>query len=127
MSREKLSWFWITAAWPPTIKAWALCGLLLAAKIPKIMVPIISGVMREGKRVYVDVAQPNAQVEMFVEGPTEQWALPEPKPVDHSPAGMTRFAFELDGLPPDTPAEGAALRFTLVAPDTALEYSVSLN
>ena len=40
------------------------------------------------------------EVSLFVEGPTPDWALPVPKLVEHSPPGVKRFAFELDGLPP---------------------------
>lgn len=88
----------------------------------------ISGVTRDGRHVYVDVIRPSAaRINLFVEGPTDQWALPDPKPTEHSPAGTTRFAFDLDGLPPDARPEGATLKFTLVAPDTALEYNVTLN
>ena len=52
-------------------------------------------------RVTVDVAAPaGAPVVLFAEGPTAQWALPLPEPVAGAPAGLQRFAFELDGLPP---------------------------
>ena len=67
--------------------------------------PSIHAVRREagaGKpRVTVDVAAPaGAPVVLFAEGPTAQWALPLPEPVAGAPAGLQRFAFELDGLPP---------------------------
>ena len=67
--------------------------------------PSIRAVRREagsGKpRVVVDVAAPaDAPVVLFAEGPTAQWALPLPEPVAGAPAGLQRFAFELDGLPP---------------------------
>ncbi len=62
----------------------------------------IRDVKREGKaNVLVDVLAPDAKdVSLFVEGPTPDWALPVPKLLEHSPPGVKRFAFELDGLPP---------------------------
>ena len=81
--------------------------------------PSIRAVHREtgsGKpRVTVDVAAPaGAPVTLFAEGPTAQWALPLPEPVAGAPAGLQRFAFELDGLPPGEKASGATLRLTAV-------------
>jgi DsbC/DsbD-like thiol-disulfide interchange protein len=88
----------------------------------------IRDVTRDGDKVYVDVVKPqSARVELFVEGPTADWSLPEPKPLDHSPAGVSRFAFALEGLPPDTKAAGAALKFTVVSTDGAYEYNINLN
>src|SRR6202142_3743039 len=77
----------------------------------------IRDVKREGKStVLIDVlAPPEAgNINLFVEGPTPDWALPVPKLLEHSPPGVKRFTFELDGLPPDTNPEGAALKLTLV-------------
>jgi DsbC/DsbD-like thiol-disulfide interchange protein len=88
----------------------------------------IRDVKRDGNKVYIDVVKPQSgHVELFVEGPSPDWSLPEPKPIDHSSAGLSRYAFELEGLPPDAHAEGAALRFTLVSGDGAYEYNVNLN
>jgi len=88
----------------------------------------IRDVKRDGNRVVVDIEKPqSAHVELFVEGPTPSWALPEPKPDDHSPAGLSRFAFDLEGMPPGAQAQGAALKFTLVGHDGAYEYNVNLN
>src|SRR5882724_7046147 len=63
----------------------------------------IRDVKRDGKStVLVDVTAPEAkEVSLFVEGPTPDWALPIPKLAEHSPPGVKRFEFELDGLPPD--------------------------
>src|SRR6202048_1007860 len=73
-------------------------------------------IKRDGKTsVLVDVAAPDTNdLSLFVEGPTPDWALPIPKLVEHGPPGVKRFAFELDGLPPGTSADGAALKLTLV-------------
>jgi DsbC/DsbD-like thiol-disulfide interchange protein len=86
-------------------------------------------VKRDGKsNVLVDVAAPDASdLSLFVEGPTPDWALPVPKLVEHGPPGVKRFAFELDGLPPGTSADGAALKLTLVGGDRAYEFNVNLN
>ena len=89
----------------------------------------IRDVKRDGKNnVLVDVAAPDArEVNLYVEGPTPDWALPVPKPVAESPPGVKRFSFELDGLPPGASADGAALKLTLVGGDKAYEFNVSLN
>src|SRR5882724_761375 len=89
----------------------------------------IRDVKRDGKaNVLVDVAAPETKdVSLFVEGPTPDWALPVPKLVEHSPPGVKRFAFELDGLPPGVSADGAALKLTLVGGDRAYEFNVNLN
>ena len=89
----------------------------------------IRNVKREGKKnVVVDVTAPEArEVSLFVEGPTPDWARPVPKLAEQSPPGVKRFVFELDGLPPDASADGAALKLTLVGGDLAYEFNVSLN
>ncbi len=89
----------------------------------------IRDVKREGKStVLVDVAVPDTRaVNLFVEGPTPDWALPFPRLLEHSPPGVKRFAFELDGLPPGTNPEGAALKLTLVGGDRAYEFNINLD
>jgi DsbC/DsbD-like thiol-disulfide interchange protein len=89
----------------------------------------IRDVKRDGKAgVTVDVATPDARdINLFVEGPTPDWALPIPAPAEHSPAGVKRFFFELDGLPPGAKPDGAALKFTLVGADKAYEFNVNLQ
>ena len=67
------------------------------------------------------------EVSLFVEGPTPDWALPVPKLLEHSPPGVKRFAFELDGLPPGANPDGAALKLTLVGGDRAYEFNINLN
>src|SRR3984885_295776 len=51
----------------------------------------IRDVKRDGKNtVLVDVVAPgNKVVSLFVEGPTPDWALPVPTPLEHSPPGAT--------------------------------------
>jgi DsbC/DsbD-like thiol-disulfide interchange protein len=89
----------------------------------------IRDVKREGKStVLIDVLSPDARtVNLFVEGPTPDWALPVPKLVEHSPPGIKRFSFELDGVPPGVNPEGAALKLTLVGGDRSYEFNVNLD
>ena len=89
----------------------------------------IRDVKREGKtQVLVDVVTPDAHnVNLFVEGPTPEWALPVPTPVEPSPPGVKRFSFQLDGVPPGANPDGAALKFTLVGADRSYEFNVNLN
>jgi DsbC/DsbD-like thiol-disulfide interchange protein len=89
----------------------------------------IRDVKRDGKStVLVDVVSPDArEVSLFVEGPTPDWGLPVPKLLEHSPAGVKRFTFELDGVPPGTNPEGAALKLTLVSGDRSYEFNINLN
>jgi DsbC/DsbD-like thiol-disulfide interchange protein len=89
----------------------------------------IRDVKREGKAsVVVDVTAPEGKdVNLFVEGPTPDWALPVPKLVENGPPGVKRFSFELDGLPPGANPDGAALKLTLVGGDRAYEFNTNLN
>lgn len=95
----------------------------------------IRSVHREGsdgrERVVVEVAVPEGMpVDLFVEGPTPEWALPPPEPINSAPgslSGIRRFTFDLDGLPPGAHAAGAILTFTAVSPDEAIEVVVRLH
>jgi DsbC/DsbD-like thiol-disulfide interchange protein len=89
----------------------------------------IRDVKRDGpKNVVVDVVAPDgSNVNLYVEGPAPDWALPIPEPVKDSPAGVKRFSFELDGLPPGAKPEGAALKFTLVGPERSYEFNTNLE
>ena len=89
----------------------------------------IRDVKREGKStVLVDVVSPEAgNVSLFVEGPTPEWGLPVPKLLDHAPPGVKRFAFELDGVPPGTSPDGAALKLTLVGGEHSYEFNINLE
>ena len=79
-------------------------------------------------RMVVDVAAPaGAKLELFAEGPTPDWALPIPSPVAGAPAGLRRFAFDLDGLPPGASAKGATLRLTAVTDEAAIEVTTTLD
>jgi DsbC/DsbD-like thiol-disulfide interchange protein len=89
----------------------------------------IRDVKRDGKSaVLVDVVSADArEVNLFVEGPTPDWGLPVPKLLEHSPPGVKRFAFDLDGVPPGVSPEGAALKFTLVGGERAYEFNINLD
>jgi DsbC/DsbD-like thiol-disulfide interchange protein len=79
-------------------------------------------------KVLVDVAAPaGATPVLLAEGPTAHWALPLPEPVAGAPAGLQRFAFVLDGLPPGESGKGATLRLTAVAGDKAIEAGYRLD
>jgi DsbC/DsbD-like thiol-disulfide interchange protein len=86
----------------------------------------------DGKRkplVFVDLAAPTGQpVEMFVEGPTAEWALPIPKPSQGAPPGHQYFGFELDGMPPGVdPKSPFDLTFTIVKGGRATEVKTRLD
>ena len=83
------------------------------------------------ERVVVEVAPPEGKsVDLLVEGPTPNWALPLPKPTTSGPGsapGLRRFTFNLDGLPSGAHADGAMLTFTAVSPGDGIEVSARLN
>jgi DsbC/DsbD-like thiol-disulfide interchange protein len=77
--------------------------------------------------VLVEVAAPrDVPVDLFVEGPTPDWSLPLPQqtPVD---GAIRRFVFDLDGLPPGAKPDGAALTFTAVSGEDAIEVTAHLD
>jgi DsbC/DsbD-like thiol-disulfide interchange protein len=79
------------------------------------------------ERVVVDVAAPaGAPLSLFVEGPTPDWSLPVPQP-DGGDGATRQFTFDLDGLPADTHGQGAALTFTAVSGDDAIEVLAHLD
>jgi len=79
--------------------------------------------------VMVDLpAAAGAHVQVFVEGPTPEWALPVPKPAPGAPAGRRHFGFELDGLPPGVDPKGHFdLTFTVIEGDRPLEVRTHLD
>jgi len=77
-------------------------------------------------RAVVDVAGP-ADVDLFAEGPTPQWALPVPVAVAGAPPGIRRFTFELDGAPTGESYRGARITLTAVTPARAIEVSTRLD
>jgi len=89
----------------------------------------IRDVKRNGdKEVLVDVVTPDGrEVNLFVEGPTPDWGLPVPKPLEQGPPGVKRFSFALEGVPPGVNPAGAALKLTLVGSERAYEFNINLN
>jgi DsbC/DsbD-like thiol-disulfide interchange protein len=105
------------------------------ARVPQKMSAVQAGlsVHRVNKAakplVMVDLKAPaGAPVEMFVEGPTPEWALPIPKPAPAAAAGHRQFGFELDGLPPGVDPKGHFdLTFTIVEGARAIEVVTRLD
>jgi DsbC/DsbD-like thiol-disulfide interchange protein len=78
-------------------------------------------------RVIVELAAPAAApVDLFVEGPTSDWSLPLPQQTAADGA-IRRFVFDLDGLPPGAKPDGAALTFTAVSGEDAIEVTAHLD
>jgi len=70
----------------------------------------------------------DASVQVFVEGPTAEWALPIPTPAPGSAPDKRAFGFELDGLPPGVDPKGSfELTFTVVGGGRALEAKTHLD
>jgi len=79
--------------------------------------------------VAVDLKAPTGRpVQIFVEGPTPEWALPIPKPAQGAPEGHRQFGFELDGLPPGVDPKGRFdLTFTVIDGERAYEVQTRLD
>jgi DsbC/DsbD-like thiol-disulfide interchange protein len=79
--------------------------------------------------VTVDLGAPAGRpIELFVEGPTPQWALPIPKRSQAAQAGRAQFSFELDGLPPGVDPKGQVdLTFTVLTGERAVEVKTHLD
>jgi DsbC/DsbD-like thiol-disulfide interchange protein len=73
-------------------------------------------------RVVVEVTAA-APLDLFAEGPTDDWALPLPEPVPGAPPGHQRFVFDLVGTPPGVDGTDAPLRFTLISGENAVEVT----
>lgn len=94
--------------------------------------PSVARVAREagpnGPRLVAEVAMPRevAKHDVFVEGPTPDWSLPQPVRIG-ARDGHELWAFDLDGHPKDADLSKLALRFTLVADERAIEQIVPLD
>jgi DsbC/DsbD-like thiol-disulfide interchange protein len=103
-------------------------SVAIGPREPLAVVAVRRDSARDPSRVVVDVAAPkDPGVDLFAEGPTAEWALPVPRAEDGGPAGIRRFTFELDGLPPGARPEGAALRLTAVSATSAIEVVAQLD
>ena len=81
-----------------------------------------------GQRVVGDVTAPDgAELALFAEGPTPEWYLPLPEPVESGPDGIRRFAFDVDGVPPGSSIAGAPIKLTLVTGQDAIEVTARLD
>lgn len=79
-------------------------------------------------RLLIDVASPPGRaITLLAEGPTPDWALPIPKLVPGAPAGQSRFALGLKGLPPGADPAGAEIRLTAIAGNDAIEVTARLH
>jgi DsbC/DsbD-like thiol-disulfide interchange protein len=102
------------------------------ASVPKVVTPQQAGLTAHRASdtakpsVAFEVAGANGKdTQIFVEGPTAEWALPIPKPVGGS---KTRYGFVLDGLPPGTdPKAPLDLTFTIVGAGTAVQTKTHLD
>lgn len=94
--------------------------------------PSVLSVVREAgskpARLVAEVAMPAeaGPHDVFVEGPTPDWALPQPEKIDGT-EGRERWAFDLDGVPKGADLGGVDLRFTLTAGDRAVEQIVRVD
>jgi DsbC/DsbD-like thiol-disulfide interchange protein len=80
------------------------------------------------QRVIIDVtARGGGEVDLFAEGPTPQWSLPLPEPVESGPDGARRFAFDVEGVPPGASIAGAQIKLTLAAGNDAIEVTGHLD
>jgi DsbC/DsbD-like thiol-disulfide interchange protein len=91
----------------------------------------VRSVRREGgdrPHLVVEVAAPRGgSVDLFAEGPTDQWALPLPEAVPGAPPPLQRFTIELDGAPPGEKYEGALITLTAVQGNEAIEVKARIN
>ena len=79
-------------------------------------------------RLLIDVAAPpGLPVDLFAEGPTGEWSLPLPVPIEGAPKGQQRFALELDGAPPGSSFVGVDLNLTAVSGGKAIEVPFHLD
>ena len=106
------------------------------ARVPKLVSAAAAGLTAKRASddkvkplIFVDLAAPAGEpVQLFVEGPSAEWALPIPKPAQGAPPGRAHFGFELDGLPPGVNPKGPfELTFTIVAGDRATEVKTHLD
>src|SRR5215472_4602449 len=105
------------------------------ARVPKQVTPAQAGLtarrVNAGSKpqVTVDLAAPPGQpVELFVEGPTPNWALPIPKSAKSGSDGRAKFSFDLDGAPPGVdPKSQVDLTYTVVTGDRAVEVKSRLD
>lgn len=105
----------------------------LRAAAPLSLQNVVKDNAAKPARILIDVAAPkDAALTLFAEGPTADWALPLPEPVQGDDKGAAnpqhkRFAVVLEGLPSGASAKGAILKITAVAGGQAIETDVPLD
>jgi len=117
----------------------AAAGTAIAAarrRVPRAAVPgeppAIVAVRRDtgphGPRLVAEVTMPAeaAARDVFVEGPSPDWALPQPEKLAEE-GGRERWAFDLDGVPKGADLGAVDLRFTLTAGERAVEQIVRVD
>jgi DsbC/DsbD-like thiol-disulfide interchange protein len=105
------------------------------ARVPQPVSAAVAGLsvrrVNDGPKplIAVDLKAPaDKPVELFVEGPTPDWALPIPARAQGAPAGRRQFRIELDGLPPGVDPKGHfELTFTVVEGERAIEVKTHLD
>ena len=97
----------------------------LGAVSPLAMRSIAREETSTGARVIIEVAG-SANVDVFAEGPTPEWALPLPVALASSAPGVQRFAVALDGAPPGVRYEGSLITITAVTAGEATETVVPI-
>src|SRR5262249_22965801 len=103
----------------PKKRALGQGGALAVTSLPREGTP-------QGGRIIVGVTAPSHAAPV-VERTTPDRALPGAVAGAGAPAGMQRFVFDLDGAPPGAAYAGAAVTFTVVAGDSAIEVSTRLD
>lgn len=103
-------------------------------RVPKAMAPA-GGLKVESCRV--DRTMQPARIEvttrgrgpldLFAEGPSEDYVLPVPQPQDEAGGEMQRFSFAFDGVPAGVHAGTVPLKLTLVSPEAAIETQACLD
>jgi DsbC/DsbD-like thiol-disulfide interchange protein len=93
---------------------------------------VIRSVRREAganpPHLLIDVVAPgNGPVDLFAEGPTDQWAPPLPVAVPGASPPLQRFMLDLDGAPPGEKYEGALMTFTAVQDGEAIEVQARVH
>jgi DsbC/DsbD-like thiol-disulfide interchange protein len=97
----------------------------LGAVSPLAMRSIAREETSTGARVIIEVAG-SANVDLFAEGPTPEWALPLPIALAPSAPGIRRFALVLEGAPPGVRYEGSLITITAVTAGEATETVVPI-
>lgn len=112
-----------------TAIAAALDAVPKPARIGEVAPVAVRDIKRDGGNVVVDVVAPAGKpVDLFVEGPSADWALPVPKLIGSGAGGVRQFGFDLDGVPAGASADGAALKLTVIAGnDAAYEFNAILK